>query len=278
MKLFPATVVLTVLPLTLCCAQDIRPLPQHPKFLGDDGRLRPEAIQLTGIEYVIPQLILGGEWTSTIKLTNRGTAAIPATNVYFVDNNGNPMSTTFQTSAGNVITDVGFSFSLKVGGILQATFQGGSSPIFGQAIIGCSANGCGTPGLYGEVTLRNRNSTRPDFESVFPFEVPAPLQYMIFDGTNGVTTTMYLDNESTSATTVAMDVMDTANNLLTTVNIPLAALGASIFTLHVVAPQTIGILGTLVIRSPSSSVLITATGLRINPSNSFAPLRAFIPH
>ena len=278
MKLFSTNVVLAFLPLALCCAQEIRPLPQDAKNFSGQGRFRPAAIQLTGFEWVIPQLILGGEWTSTIKLTNEGTVGIPPTNVSFVDNNGNPMAATFQTSAGNVITDVGFSFSLPVGAILQATFIGGSSTQFGHAIIGCSANGCGTPGLYGEVTLRNRNSTRPDFESVFPFETPASFQYMLFDGTNGVTTTMYLDNESTSPTTVAMDVIYARNNLLTTVNIPLSALGATIFALHALAPQTIGILGTLVIRSPTSSVLITATALRINPSNSFTPLRAFIPH
>ena len=278
MKLFPTKVLLALVPLALCCAQEIRPLSSYAKVRSGDEHFRPEAIQLTGFEYVIPQLILGGEWTSTIKLTNRGTVAIPATNVYFLDNNGNPMSATFQTSAGNVITDVGFSFSMPVGAILQDTFIGGSSTQFGQAIVACSANGCGTPGLYGEVTLRNRNSTRPDFESVFPFETPASLQFLLFDGTNGVTTTMYLDNESTSPTTVAMDVMDVSNDLLTTMNIPLPALGATIFTLHELAPQTIGILGTLIIRSPSSSVLITATALRINPSNSFTPLRAFVPH
>jgi hypothetical protein len=88
---------------------------------------------------------------------------------------------------------------------------------------------------------------------------------------------MYVTNTSLSPTTAAIDVMSTTNNLITTVNMPLAASGSTIFTLHIVAPQTIGILGTLVIRSPSSSVLLTATGLRINPTDSFTPLRAFVP-
>ncbi len=83
------------------------------------------------------------------------------------------MKTTFQTTGGNVVTDTGFSFFMGVGGLLEGTFLGGSSVQYGHAIVGCSANGCGTPGLYGEVTLRNHNSTRPDFESVFPFETPA---------------------------------------------------------------------------------------------------------
>lgn len=173
-----------------------------------------------------------------------------------------------------MITGTGFSFSLPVGAVLEGTFLGGSTTQYGQAFIGCSSNGCGTPGLYGEVTLRNHNSTRPDFESVFPFEFAASVQYLLFDGTNGYTTTMYVNNTSTSSTTVAMDVRDTNNNILTTVNFPLAASGSSIFSLHSLAPQTIGVLGTLVLRSQS---LIVATGLRVNPTNSFTPLRAFIP-
>jgi hypothetical protein len=269
MKFFPLTAIL-VWPLVAFGAQEIGPLSVRERF-------RPEAVQLTGFEWIVPELILGGEWTSTIKLTNRGTAPIPTTIVYFVDNNGSPMNSTFQTTSGSTVTGPGFTFSLNVGGILQGTFIGGSSTQYGQAYVTCSANGCGTPGLYAEVTLRNHNSTRPDFESVFPFETPASLQYMLFDGTNGYTTTLYVNSESTSPTTVAMDVRDTNNTLVTTVNIPLAAAGSTIFTLHALAPQTIGILGTLVFRSPSSSVLITATGLRINPSNSFTPLRAFVP-
>jgi hypothetical protein len=270
LRLFPVTAIF-VLTLVVGRAQEIRPLSP------EEERRKPQAVQLTGFEWVVPQLILGGEWTSIIKLTNRGTAPIPTTNVRFVDNNGNPMTTTFQTTAGSVVTGTGFSFTLGVGGIVQGTFLGGSATQFGQAFIGCSANGCGTPGLYGEVVLRNHNSTRPDFESVFPFETPASLQYMLFDGTNGYTTTMYVTNTSTNPTTAAMDVVSTNNNLITTVNIPLPASGSTIFTLHVAAPQTIGILGTLVIRSPSSNVLLTVTGLRINPTNSFTPLRAFVP-
>ena len=165
-----------MLTLVVCRAQEIRPLSPEQE------RMKPEAIQLTGLEWVVPQLILGGEWTSSIKLTNRGTAPIPTTNVFFVDNNGNPMTTTFQATNGSVVTGPGFSFSLAVGGVLQGTFLGGSNTQFGQAFVGCSANGCGTPGLYGEVALRNSNPARPDFESVFPFEKLPPLSSTCFLG------------------------------------------------------------------------------------------------
>src|SRR5579872_6831230 len=115
------------------------------------NHLLPEAIRLQGTEWVVPQLILGGEWSSKIRLTNRGPNQIPTTNVLFVDNLGNPMSATFQTSSGNTITDTGFSFSLSPGGLIEILFTGGANAQFGHGIVGCSSAGCGTPGLYGEV-------------------------------------------------------------------------------------------------------------------------------
>jgi hypothetical protein len=239
--------------------------------------VRPAAVQLTGLEYIVPELILGGEWTSTIVMTNQGSASIPSTNVFFVDNLGNPMKANFQTTNGNSVTDTGFNFSLPVGTTLEARFFGGADTLFGHAILECSTATCTLPGLFGEVTLRNRNSTRPDFESVFPFETPASLQYMLFDGRNGVTTTLYLINESSNSTTISIDVVDSLNRLLRTVNIPFGPQQSQILELHVLSQETIGTLGTLVIQSPSSKVLVTATGLRVNPSNSFTPLRAFVP-
>jgi len=132
-------------------------------------------------------------------------------------------------------------------------------------------------GLYGEVTLRNRNATRPDFESVFPIEEPFATQYMLFDGRNGLTTVLYLVNESTTANLISIDVIDANNRTLRTIPISFVAIGSQILTLHILAPETIGIQGTLRIRGQDSASLVTATGLRVNPSNSFTPLRAFAP-
>jgi hypothetical protein len=258
-------------------AQDVQQSTTESQIQPLSSSAVPQAIQLQGAEFIVPELIIGGEWTTTIRLTNRGKAAIPTTNVYFIDNNGKPMSATFQTSDGNIVTDSGFSFSMGIGGILEATFIGTSTVKFGFASIGCNANGCGTPGLYGEATLRNRNATRPDFESVFPLEYPASVQYMLFDGRAGVTTVLYLVNSTTTAQTVNIDVYNASNRLLRTVPVPMQGMASLILSLHGdLAPETVGIQGTLVIRS-GSTLPVTITGLRINPSNSFSSMRSFIP-
>src|SRR5262245_11282136 len=110
-------------------------LPIDASAKSASERLQPRAAYQQPIEYVIPELIIGGELTSTIKLTNRSSTAIPPTNVYFMDNSESPMTTTFQTSTGKVTTDVGFSFSLQPGGIIEGTFLGGSNTVFGHAFV-----------------------------------------------------------------------------------------------------------------------------------------------
>ncbi len=278
--LFPLILVpcLLVQMGTAAEAPQIQALSVTSALSGAESGARQAVLQQP-VEFVFPQLIIGGEWTTVIKLTNRSTKAIPQTNVYFLDNLGNPLKTTFQTTGGNVINDTGFSFGLQPGGVIEGTFFGGSSTQFGHAYIAlCNNQGTCLTGVYGEVTLRNRNSTRPDFESVFPLEQPAPLQYMLWDHRNGVTTTLYLVNEDLSTTIVGLDFVDTSNRLIRTVNITMPNGSAQILTLHALVPETIGIQGTLVIRGQNSNgANVTATALRINPSNSFTPMRAFIP-
>jgi len=270
------SILVTALGLSACTAlqaQTVAPLSATARSNGG----HPEAIQLQGQEYVVPELIVGGEWNTTIKLTNRGTVSIPTTNVDFVDDQGFALTASFQTTDGSIITDTGFAFSLPIGTTVEGTFVGGRNTNFGHAIIRCNAAGCGTPGLYGEVILRNRNSTRPDFESVFSLEQPAPVQYMLFDGRNLYTTTLYLVNNRSTSNTMFIDIFDTGNHLVRTVRIPFGGLQSQLLTLHVVAPETIGISGTLVISGANDSTLFTATALRINPSNSFTPIRAWVP-
>jgi hypothetical protein len=255
--------------------------------LAEGSRLQPRAVQLQGIEYIVPELVIGGVWGSSIKLTNRGTKAIPSTEVDFIDNTGAPFRATFQTISNGVlgpfVTSAGFTFTLPIGSVLDAAFSAGSEVRFGHGIVLCSALGCGTPGLYGEVILRNRALIRPDFESVFPFEKPVPLQYMLFDGRNGLTTLLYVVNENTAPTTATLEVRDMQNNLLRTVTQTIDPLSSVLPALSDLAPETVGIEGTLVLkgatadRNTSGLALLTFTALRINPTDSFTPVRAFVP-
>jgi hypothetical protein len=181
-----------------------------------------------------------------------------------------------------MITDRGFSFTLPPGGMVETVFYGGSNTQFGTAIVNfCAANSaCSSAGLYAEVDLKNRNSTRPDFESVFPLEQPAAQQDMVWDHRNGFTTVLYLVNTSTTVSTVTLNFVNQVNQTIALETVSMQPLESQILTLHVLAPVTIGREGTLQItaRGPSGAAApIVATALRINPSNSFTPLRAYVP-
>lgn len=244
------------------------------------------AVKQQTLEAVGPQFIVGGEWTTTVRFFNRGTRSIPVTNFYFLDNTGSPLMVTFQTVTtnfqgqmvkGDPVTGVGATVTLQPGIGIEGNFLSTAATAqYGHILLdACGASlGCSTAGLYGEVILKNRNSTRPDFESVFPFEQPASLQYIPFDHRDGFTTTLYLVSPL-SASTVTLDFRNLADRSIRTLTIPMLQSESKILSLHALAPETIGTLGTLVINSGTAFVVPTA--LRINPTNSFTPIRAFVP-
>ena len=240
------------------------------------GRLSPtrSAVYQTGSEFIVPQFIVGGEWTSTIKLTNNGTADIPTSNVWLIDNAGQPLTATFQISSGATITDTGFTFRLQAGDTIELTFTGGPDAKFGHARI--DSNACpqtASCSLYAEVTLRNTATGRPYLEAIFPLEAASALQYMLWDHRNGYWTVLYLVNDNGSPATVSLEFRDYVNKTIGTYSLTMPGGGAQIMKLHEIMPQTIGTYGNLIIRGQNA---VVATGLRITPSNTFTPIRAFV--
>lgn len=238
------------------------------------------AAYLTGAEYVVPQLIVGGEWTSTLRLVNNGSAQITPHNAYFLDSEGRPMFVTYGTSNQGFVTQTSFRFFIAPGQMVEVPFYGGRDTQFGQIVLDPTScplqSGCS---LYGEVVLRNRNITRPDFESVFALEAPARDQFLLWDHRDGFGTTLYLANANNSPTTVTLDFRDPSNGQILSDFIVLPAAGTRILYLDVWAPETLGYNGTLLVHATNAFgevPLVTATALRINPSNSFTPLKTYV--
>jgi hypothetical protein len=249
----------------------------------------PQAIQQQSVEYVLPELIVGGEWTSSIKVVNLGASAMPITPFYFWDNTGQPLVVAFRVtvllpdgtvSLGPMVIDSGGTVTLSSGAMLEATFVGDpNNTRFGHVTFNfCATNAaCSSAGIYAEVALRNHNAIRPDFESVFPLEQPATSQYMLWDNRNGFSGVLYVVNNQTSAATAIIDFYSTTGRLLKSASLPFVGLGSQILTIASIAPETAGQQGFMVIHGAISTNLFTATAIRINPTNSFTPLRAFVP-
>jgi hypothetical protein len=102
---------------------------------------------------------------------------------------------------------------------------------------------------------------------------------VLFDHRNGLTTVLCLVNENTTASTVSLIFNDPTNHLIGSTTVSLNSLQSQILTLNVLVPATIGLQGTLVIQGQNTGApaSITATAIRINPTNSFTPIRAFVP-
>src|SRR5215831_8109910 len=97
--------------ISLACGSGFAAQDEAPQFqpasrsVLAEAPVLPRAVAQQGVEAIVPQLILGGEWSSVLKLTNRSGRTITATNIFFVDNNGNPMRATLQTGDGRVYND-----------------------------------------------------------------------------------------------------------------------------------------------------------------------------
>ena len=266
----------------LCCSLSQAAEKNQIRRLSTDAlTARRNAVEQTGLEFFVPQLIVGGEWTSTIRLTNKGSTPIPPSDVFFIDNTGQPLQATFTTVPGNeTVTDAGFSFTLGNNGILELEFRGGEDTEFGYALV--SPDACPQEAdctLYGEVILKNSNASRPDFESVFPLEAASELQYLLWDHRAGFSTVLYLVSANLSVNNVQLEFRDTNDALISAVPLQMHN-ETQILTLPTLAPDTVGKTGTLIIRATNVEgefPFIVATALRINPSNSFTPVRAFTP-
>jgi hypothetical protein len=98
---------------------------------------------------------------------------------------------------------------------------------------------------------------------------------MTWDHRNGFSTVLYLVNPSTSASTVTL----TFINQLSPTIIQKATMGPAespLLNLNALVPATVGLQGSLEIIGRDGSGAqtgIVATGLRLNPTNSFTPLR-----
>jgi len=242
---------------------------------------RREANYQVGYEFILPEFIVGGEWTSTIRFTNKGSVPIVDAEVLLIDNLGQPLFATFTTYPDNqLVTDSGFLVTLPDKGVLEVNFQGGGPTQYGYVWVDTTA--CPLEAdcsLYAEVALKNSHPSRPDLESVFPLEEPASEQYFLWDHRGGFSTTLYLVSANLTPNDVELEFRDSDDNLIDIVYLSMYD-ETLILIPHARVPATLGKYGTLIIRATNMEdevPLIVATALRINPTNSFTPMRAFVP-
>jgi hypothetical protein len=156
-----------------------------------------------------------------------------------------------------------------------------ANSIVGWALadIPCSSGaGCGD--VLGQVILRNHVTVRPDYEAIFPFsESIASHLIMQFDNTANFDTTLIITNAENFSFSQPMIVTlafyDGSGNRiwLDQLSIPIA--GNTFFSMYQKYPQLRGQRGYVDLSAANGDLV--AAGLRINPTNAFAPILAFEP-
>jgi hypothetical protein len=233
-------------------------------------------IRVSSLAEVAPLLIAGGEWTTQIVLTSYRTAAVTVP-VSFFGQDGRPLSVPIVGMASATKIDI----TIPSLGTAFIETQRPTQSIVGWAIVDVPCAGveaCGD--VLGQVILRNRAAGRPDYEAVFPFsERITSRLIMQFDNTAGFDTTLIVTNPENYSFSRPMTVTAAFYNSsgarihLDQFTVPVA--GNTFFSTSERYPQVRGQRGIIDLTATNGDLV--AAGLRINPTNAFAPILAFEP-
>lgn len=231
--------------------------------------------RLSSVNETIPQVIFGGEWTTRITFVNtRGTAVgFP---LQFYGTSGQMLNVPLVGISPVAST---YTVSIPAGGqvTVETAYAPGNPTVTGSgyADVPCQVqpdDACGR--VAGIITLRNRNSTRPDFEAVSSLRSGTKLALLPFDNSVGHQTVIMLTSDTRFSTlTITAAIRNSAGERVHLDQFTIAPRGTMLFNLAEKWPQSSAIRGTVEFTSPNYGLIVTA--LRLNPSNSFASIEAF---
>ena len=254
--------------LTICC------LGQGPP--GCCLAQPPVKRYISTFNDVAPLLIAGGEWTTQIVLTSYRTAQVTIP-ISFYGQDGNPLIVPLvgQPAASQI------SVTIPPKGTVFVQTQQPSNSIVGWALtdIPCStADDCGN--VLGQVILRNHVAVRPDYEAVFPFaDSSASHLVMQFDNSANFDTTIIITNAEnysfSSPMVVTLAFYDGSGNRIGLDQLTIPVAGSTFFSMYQMYPQLRGQRGYVDLTALNGDLV--AAGLRINPTNAFAPILSFEP-
>jgi hypothetical protein len=225
---------------------------------------------------VAPLVIAGGEWTTQIVLTSYRTASVTIP-ISFYGQDGKPLTVPLvgQPAASQI------NVVIPPQGTAFVQTQQPTNSVVGWALsnIPCaSGSDCGD--VLGQVILRNHVTVRPDYEAVFPFlSSLASHVVMQFDNTANFDTTLIITNAENFSFSrpmvVTLAFYDGTGNriMLDQVTIPVA--GNTFYSMYQKYPQLRGQRGYVDLTATNGDLV--AAGLRINPTNAFAPILSFEP-
>ena len=231
-------------------------------------------IRVSSLAEVAPLLIAGGEWTTQIVLTSYRPAAVTVP-ISFFGQDGKPLVVPLVGMAAASKIDV----TIPPQGTAYVETQRPAASLVGWALTDIPCSGSGSCGdVFAQVILRNRATGRPDYEALFPFSERISSNLILqFDNTQGFDTTLIVTNAenysfSRPMTVTAAFYNGSGNRIhLDQFNVPVG--GNTFFSISQKYPQVQGQRGYIELTTTNGDLV--AAGLRINPTNAFAPILAF---
>lgn len=152
-------------------------------FCANDGQLKPRQLQLLPGRSIIPHVVGGGPWTTTITLMNVGNVQA-SFHLWFHGSTGQPRQEFTFEGIGKAYVVSG---TIAVGGSTTIAILGGSGIPEAQGWADLETE----DDLAGMAIFRQVVAGRPDYEAVVPFGYDSN-RHMVFPFDNtGPSTTCY---------------------------------------------------------------------------------------
>lgn len=223
----------------------------------------PRKVNISSLDDVIPQLVVGGGWSTSITLVNIDEGAVSVPIKYF-DGNGQPwVPRGLPTAPINIPAKGTVTINTAEDGDLQ---QG-----WAQLDFPCC------PDVSGYAIFKQRVAGRPDLEAVVPLaDSYSQRSVLMFDNTNGYSTGIALVNtDSFTTATVTVAIRDEAGQRIHLDQFTMPKQSKQVFSMpDRFAPST-GRRGS--IEFTASPGRISVLGLRFNPGGAFTSIHALEP-
>jgi hypothetical protein len=228
----------------------------------------------------IPQVIFGGEWSTTLLFGNLNDVPVQVP-LTFYDGAGGVVIAVPITGVGLVNDHV---ITVPAHGTARVEI---ADPAAGAATLGwayadipCNSASATCGNVFGQVILRNRNPTRPDFESTYRFTETDRRRVMFLDQrdffqTVGVIILPKRFPTETAAQTITMRIFNEQGQQILLEQWQMAPGTSRLINYVTEYPQTVGVRGYIEVEGTLINILFT--GIRINPSNAFTPMQSYAP-
>jgi hypothetical protein len=241
--------------------------------LGAADLPRPGIVVNPLTDRILPQLVDGDNWKTTIFLTNLDPEATIFWNLSFYADNGFPMNIPIQGAgpASRLFASLPPAWSVTI------ETQGTSASLLqGWAVLTSFDRSADQPGaiqlnsrIGGMAVFRQRIAGRPDFEAVVPFSPINEARFaMPFDNRSDHSTGIaWLNPNLTTPAPVEVNIHTQDGRLLRTDTFTLGPGNKLVFSMPDRYPESRGQQGSIRVRTTAQG--LSGLGLRFNPTGAF---------